>query len=168
MRVPSAFLPFPSSRLTIDTLGAWNTWNNSPFVHVFGPFSLLSHVIPPALIRFEQSLTKSHDRSDLSPDSPSLARRYDSLDCHTAIPRQSPSARSEMTAPILLLHLQGRNCPSCFLGAAMRLLGTSLNLSHALMPPQGITLQLRDLTSCYKFSHFVYGCILLANYHHHV
>ena len=50
----------------------------------------------------------------------------------------------------------------------MRLLGTSLNLSHAHLPPQGITLQLRDLTSCYKFSHFVYGRILLANYPHHV
>ena len=50
----------------------------------------------------------------------------------------------------------------------MRRLGTSHNLSHALMPPQGITLQLRDLTSSYKFSHFVYARILLAHYQHHV
>ena len=50
----------------------------------------------------------------------------------------------------------------------MRLLGTSLNLSHVLMPPQGMTLQLRDLTCCYKFSHLVYGRILLASDHHHV
>ncbi len=50
----------------------------------------------------------------------------------------------------------------------MHLLGTSLNLSHALMPPQGITLQLRDLTPCYKISHFVYGRMLLVSYHHHV
>ena len=165
MRVPSAFLPFPSSCLTIDTLGARN---NSPFVCSFCPFSLLSHVIHPALIRFEQSLTKSHDRSDFSPDTPSLAPGTTAWTVTPPSLHSRPEPRSEMTAPILLLRLQGHTCPSCFPGAAMHLLGTSLNLSHALMPPQGITLQLRDLTSCYKFSHFVYGRILLANYHHQV
>ena len=90
--------------------------------------------------------------------------------------------RSEMTAPIHhrtpavvsiqygLLRLQGHNTTLRLVSwlATLRLLGTSLTLSHALMP----LCRLRELpcssvTSplCYKFSHFVYASMLLANYH---
>ena len=187
--------------------------DNSPFTirTLYAPFTPAIH---PALTCFKQSLTKSHDRSEHSPDSPSLAPGTNSLDCHTAIlplestakvltthhnllllttTSSSKSPRSEMTAPIPLpLHLhqhlhQHHSTPAvvsnpvwstaparpptqlsvCFPGLApLRLLGTSLTLSHALMPPQGNALQLRDFTSCYKFSHFVYARIRLANQLH--
>ena len=115
---------------------------------------------------------------------PGLSHRHPSirvqLNYNLLLLVQGP--RSEMTAPIHhrtptvvsiqygLLRLQGHNTtlPLVSWLATLRLLGTSLTLSHALMPPQGITLQLPDFTSCYKFSHFVYASILLANYHHHV
>ena len=87
------FLPFPSSCLTMALL---DPWDNSPFVldihrmHLSCPVSLPSHLsfiaIHPALTRFEQSLTKSHDRSDCSPDWLSVTPGTTAWNCHTAMP----------------------------------------------------------------------------------